>query len=280
MQTAGERSVVSGSALLITHDLVRAGRLAHALSSAGFVVTLAFDGQHALACLRDIPSQVVLVDLRALGSDPRGPLRSLHRLTAAPLLALIDRRDDELEVALTAGAAAAVPVDASAEELVAQVAALLGLSDGAPAGLVAGLATWGPIVLDHGRHRVLVHGHQVGVTPLQSRLLAVLLAAGGNVVTHSSIYRLLWRCGVDDEGQRLAAHIHRLRDRLGGQRCAGALVANVRGVGYRMLEPDEVAGVCDHPPGWSPAPGSSVVTEPQPDRLIVLPDTVAAAARG
>ena len=277
MGVAAARSAVSGSALLITHDLVRAGRLAHALSSAGFVVTLAFDGQHALACLRDVPSQVVLVDLRALGSDPRGPLRSLQRLTAAPLLALTDRHDDELEAALTAGAAAAVSVDASAEELVAQVAALVGLSGGAPSGLVAGLATWGPIVLDHGRHHVLVHGRQVAVTPLQSRLLAVLLAAGGNVVSHTSIYRLLWRCGVDDEGQRLSAHIHRLRDRLGGQRCAGRLVANVRGVGYRMLEPDEATGVCDHPPGWSPdVGGGALPTQPQ-DGLIVLPDTVAAA---
>ncbi|MFP4235066.1 MAG: winged-helix domain-containing protein [Nitriliruptoraceae bacterium] len=263
---------VSGSALLVTHDIIRAGRMAHALSSAGLVVTLAFDAQHALACLRDVPTQVVLADLGALGPHPRSELRAMHRLTPAPLLALVDHRHVALEAVFTAGAAAAVPIDVDAQELVAQVQALLGLREGSPAGLVAGVAAWGPIVLDHGHRRVLVHDQEVRVTPIQSRLLSILIAAGGNVVTHTTLYRLLWRCGIDDDGQRLAAHIHRLRERLGGSGCAGALIRNVRSVGYRILEPAEVPDLCPHLADDDAQRPASRRTDAEPAQLIVLPE--------
>ncbi len=270
MVSSARQDLVTGSALLVTHDLIRAGRLAHALSSAGFVVTLAFDGEHACAGLRDVPVQVVVADLGALGPQPRSVLRALHRLTPAPLLALVSRRHDDLEAVFSAGAAAAVPVDIGVEELVAQVGALIGLGDSSPSGHVVGIATWGPILIDHGHRRVLVHDEEVGLTPLQSRLLAILISAGGNVVTHSTLYRLLWRCGIDDEGQRLAAHIHRLRERLGGSACAGRLIGNVRSIGYRMLEPSEVPGLHEHDAEQEVAGHHLGGAGGRPDRVIVL----------
>lgn len=268
---AARSSVVAGSTLLVTRDLVRAGRLAHALSSAGFVVTLVFDDELACASLRDVAVQVVVVDLGALGPQPQRTLRTLHRQSAAPLLALVDRRCEDLEAVFTAGAAAALPVDIGNEELVAQVGALAGLGGAPASGHVVGLASWGPILIDHAHRRVLVHDQEVGVTPLQSRVLAILISAGGNVVTHSTLYRLLWRSGIDDDGQRLAAHVHRLRERLGGRSCAGALIGNVRGIGYRMLRPAEVTGLeprCDR---TADSTGRGVPgTASRPERVLVV----------
>lgn len=259
-------SAPPGSVLLLTRDVVRAGRTAHTLTAGGLLVTVAFDEGHALACLRDLRVQVLVVDIAALQGAVEPGLRALRRATPAVVLALAVPGAVGLERLFAAGVAAVVSVDASPTELVGQVRALLGLGDPCDEGGRRQLS-WGPIRIDQGHRAVVVDGRDVALTPLQLRLLTILVNARGDVVSHGAIYRMLWRCPVDDDGQRLSAHVHRLRERLGGADGAGGCIVTVRGVGYRMAEPV----------GQRPiAPGRCRGDE----HLIVLPALGAVAAPG
>jgi DNA-binding response OmpR family regulator len=230
----------AGSVLLLTKDAIRAGRIAHGLTSGGLLVTVAFELDQAVACLQGVGAQVVVLDLQALGPNPEFGIRGLRRCSTAPLLGLATGDGDQLGRLLSAGLTAVASVQASSEELVAQVHALLGLA-AASSTATSRRLRWGPIEIDGGRQVVRLEGQPIALTPLQLRLLTVLVGAGGDVVSHVSLYRLLWRTPVDDEGQRLAAHIHRLRERLGGPEGAGHLVLTVRGAGYRLALPQEAA---------------------------------------
>lgn len=234
-QTTG----VPGLVLLITKDIVRAGRIAHALTRNGLVVTVAFEVEHAHACLADLGIEVIVADLTVFGEDPEEGVRRLRRLAEVPLLALVTSTGPHLEKVFRAGASAIAPVDGDDAALSAPVRGLLGLGDGITH-LPSGRWRWGPIELDGGHRTVRVDGTEVAVTPVQLRLLAILMSARGDVVSHASLYRMLWRTPVDDGGQRLAAHVHRLRERLGAG-TAGRLLLTVRGAGYRMADVPEVA---------------------------------------
>jgi DNA-binding response OmpR family regulator len=226
----------AGSVLLLTKDAVRAGRIAHGLTGGGLLVTVAFEVEQALVCLQGVGAQVAVVDLQALGPRAELGIRGLRRWSSAPLLGLVAGDATELGRLYAAGLTAVAPVQASSEELVAQVLALLGLAAPETAAAARRLR-WGPIDIDAGQRVVRVDGRPVSLTPLQLRLLTLLVAADGDVVSHAALYRMLWRTPVDDDGQRLAAHIHRLRDRLGS---AGALVLTVRGAGYRLADTEEL----------------------------------------
>jgi two-component system, OmpR family, response regulator MtrA len=217
---------VPGLVLLLTRDVVRAGRLAHALSNHGLVVTIAFDPEHARTCLLDLGIQVGVVDVAALGDDPALELRRLRRHAEIPILALVDVVGPHLERLFHAGASAIAPIDSSDFALAAPVRALLGLADGAHR-LPRRQWCWGPIEVDGGHRTVRVSGEEVSLTPSQLRLLAILISSKGDVVSHAALYRLLWRTPVDDGGQRLAAHVHRLRERLGGPDGAGGMILTV-----------------------------------------------------
>ncbi len=75
-------------------------------------------------------------------------------------------------------------------------------------------------------------GDTVVLTPTEFRLLNIIISAGGNIVTRSSILSRLW----DDAGNfiddnTLSVHISRLREKIGAER-----IVTVRGVGYRWKD--------------------------------------------
>jgi DNA-binding response OmpR family regulator len=233
-----------GSALLVTEDVVRAGRVAQAVGETGLLVSVAFSLAHGLRSLHEVQPQLVLLDLGRTMSGASADIARVRSATVAPLLVLVRAGTVEVCSLLRAGASAVAAVDADPRELAAQAEALVGLSTRWVT--ATGRITWGPVVLDVGTRAVTVGGVLVAVTPLQFRLLNILLSARGDVVSHATLYRLLWRCSVDDDGQRLAAHIHRLRVRLS---LVGAeeLVITLRGEGYRVADADAAVRP-DRPP--------------------------------
>lgn len=224
-----------GTVLLLTADPVRSGRLAQALTSAGLMVTVGFNEAHARSCLADLGIDVMVIDMQMLGDAPQVALRSLTRDSPVPILALLTQEAPRIEQLFAMGISAVAPVDGGPIELGAQVRALLGLGD--PIGpLRHRPRTFGALTVDTGRRLLRLHGQPVAVTPIQFRIAGILISAQGDVVSRAALYRLLWQSNVDDEGQRLTAHIHRLRERLGEDPHAPELILTVRGEGYRLAE--------------------------------------------
>jgi DNA-binding response OmpR family regulator len=235
-----------GMSLILTHDAVRAGRLAMALGRAGLLPTVAFDEAHLLEVLRHHHVALLVIDRTVLGDRADAWLMALRRRYDAPVLLLVEGEEPSLASLLRAGASAAAPLWLDDAELGAQARSLLGLAD--PRSHVVGRTSWGPLELDVGQRLATFEGRPVSLTPLQFRILAVLVAARGDVVPHDALYRLIWRSSVDDDGQRLGAHVHRIRDRLGDD--PPTFLLTVRGEGYRLADgsapPSDDEGALGH----------------------------------
>ncbi|MFD5078751.1 response regulator transcription factor [Streptomyces sp. NPDC058371] len=94
-------------------------------------------------------------------------------------------------------------------------------------------ATSGDLVLDAVRHTASVHGAPVSLTPTEFRLLATLMAAGGDLVRRRELVRAGWPEGAQVSENTLDQYLTRLRRKL-REAASGATIGTVRGIGHRL----------------------------------------------
>ena len=88
-----------------------------------------------------------------------------------------------------------------------------------------------------------VAGREVVLSVLELRLLAVLLAADGRVLSRDQLLDAIYGLGEADVTDRAVdVYVKRLREKLGDDPAAPRFVATVRGAGYRAAGPVERRG--------------------------------------
>ncbi len=104
-------------------------------------------------------------------------------------------------------------------------------------------ATWEPDEFTHGAvtvdllgHRALVDGQDLDLTPVQFRLLAVLLRNAGRTLTRDQLRESVWDPAEEWGSNVLEQAVSGLRTKLAEHRVRDCL-KTVRGVGYRMESP-------------------------------------------
>jgi DNA-binding response OmpR family regulator len=225
----------NSSLLLGDRDPIHAGKLALELSTRGFDPTLAFEPEQLFKLL-----DATEFDLVALApsiveiDDTNGPeiVRSVRERTDAPLLAIA--RADWFSTLFERGVESVLPSEASLPEVGAAAHALLRFRGGRQ--LEA--TRWGPLVLDQSRRSARWHGAPVNLTKLQFRLLSALVAAEGAVVTREELNRAVYGSAPTDDGERIVAHVRRIRDKLESDSSHPTFLLTVRGEGFRLADPD------------------------------------------
>ncbi|MEO5350939.1 MAG: response regulator transcription factor [Magnetococcus sp. YQC-3] len=87
------------------------------------------------------------------------------------------------------------------------------------------------LCLNSKRHQLWVDGEEVILTPLEFRLLSLLLARIGHVQSRESLLSDVWDVDAPIQTRTVDVHIKRLREKLGH---AGEMIETIRGVGYRI----------------------------------------------
>jgi len=222
--------------LVVDDDLELAALIAYALRQAGYLVVEAHDGLEALAAAaRESPDLVVLdVNLPRLGG--LDVLRRLRATSTTPVLLLTVRAAEEDQVlGLDLGADDYMAKPFSPRTLLARVRALLRRSAGAakPSALVAGA-----LALDPEQQSVTVDGQPpVRLTPLELRLLQILIANAGRTLPAERLLRHVWGARGSEDRQLLKQLVHRLRQKIEADAAHPRYLLTVGGVGYQ-LSPD------------------------------------------
>ncbi len=89
----------------------------------------------------------------------------------------------------------------------------------------------GSLVLDTESRTVTADGARVELTRKEFELLQLLLAHPNTVFTREQLMERVWGTDFYGESRTVDMHVRTLRQKLGA---AGALIATVRGVGYRL----------------------------------------------
>ncbi len=208
--------------------------VAYHLARAGYRVTTAANGVAALEALAaDIPDLVVL-DLMLPGRsgyDVLAEVRRREETRDVGVIVLTARRDEADRIkGLAGGADDYLTKPFSPEELVLRVGAVLRRLR-APAVATGPVLRAGPIAIDRAAHAVTVGGAPVELTPLEYRLLLLLLERRGRVQSRPQLLESVWESQADIQTRTVDMHVQRLRTKLGE---AGERIETVRGFGYRF----------------------------------------------
>lgn len=220
--------------LLVEDDDSIAEPLLTGLERDGFQVTRVARGAEALAAP---PVDFVLLDLGLPDLDGADVCRGLRSRSDVPIV-VITARSDEVDrvVLLELGADDYVVKPFGFRELVARIRAVARRTSAATqARLEAspGLRV-GPLEIDRRTRRVTLAGQLVALTPKEYDLLVFLACDPGAVFNRQDILESVWDAHWFGPSKTLDVHVAALRKKLGDP----AWIETVRGVGFRLVEPD------------------------------------------
>ena len=204
-----------------------------AMRLAGHEPIPAFDGLQALAELRTLDVDLVILDVnmpRADGFLVLTTMRSADDRT--PVILLTARQDrDDVRVGFELGADDFVRKPFGIEELTLRVTAVLRRS-GTEAGST--ILRVGQVELDSRAHRVLCAGDEVELSATEFRLLQILMEHTDDVMSKDLLLRRIWGLDGSAETTVVETYVSYLRRKLGSH----ATIRTVRGVGYQITGGD------------------------------------------
>ena len=206
------------------------------LEAAGMTVAEAPNGRQGIAEATASLPDLVILDLGLPDMDGVQVVRQLRALTAIPILILSARSDETQKVqALDAGADDYLTKPFGNQEMMARIRVLL-RRRGAPAeGSEAAPFLFGDVRVDLPRRLVTRAGEAVHLTPIEFKLLAVLVHHAGKVLTHTFLLREVWGSGHAERSHYLRIYMGHLRQKLEHDAARPAHIVTETGVGYRLV---------------------------------------------
>jgi two-component system OmpR family response regulator len=216
--------------ILIVEDDTNLNRqLKEALTEAGYVVDVAFDGEEGHFLGDTEPYDAVVLDIGLPRMDGLSVLEEWRRAgKTLPVLLLTarDRWSDKVQ-GIDAGADDYVAKPFHMEEVLARLRALVRRA----AGHASNEITAGPVRLDARSGRVTVDGQAIKLTSHELRLLSYLMHHKGKVVSRTELTEHLYDQDFDRDSNTIEVFVGRLRKKL-PEDC----IQTVRGLGYQIIE--------------------------------------------
>src|SRR5262249_38276655 len=88
--------------------------------------------------------------------------------------------------------------------------------------------------IDLARRIVLVRGEEVHLTPIEYKLLAILVKHSGMVMTHRHLLEQVWGPGHSHQMQYLRVYMGQLRQKLEHDSARPRYLLTEPGIGYRL----------------------------------------------
>ena len=228
--------------VLVVDDEPNICALLHAtLRLTGFDVRIAGTGREALIIAEEFQPELVVLDVMLPDMDGfqiASKLRADGRGT--PVLFLTARHSVEDRISgLTVGADDYVTKPFSLEEVVLRIRAILRRSQGATEQDDNGVLRYADLELDEEAHEVRRGGKLVELSPTEFNLLRYLMVNAGRVVSKAQILDRVWSYDFGGDGRIVESYVYYLRKKV--DQVEPALIHTVRGVGYALRLPREVA---------------------------------------
>ncbi len=197
-------------------------------------------GRGGLSLAASHSPELVLLDLGLPDMDGVDFIRALRGWSNLPVIVVSARghERDQIE-ALDAGADDYLVKPFRAGELLARVRAALrraSRSTDEAAGTEAERYVCGPLTVDAVKRRVWVDEGEIHLTPIEYRILLVLMRYPGRVLTHSFIQSQVWGQINAEQTANLRVFVSNLRRKLQTSSSETPLIRTEIGVGYRFSD--------------------------------------------
>ena len=184
------------------------------LQGNGHEVQVAHDGAAALDLYLKRQPDLVITDLSMPGMDGIELTREIRSRAQTPVIVLSVRNQDSAKIAaLDEGADDYITKPFSIQELLARVRVQMRRIGAAPEPRESVIET-GDFRVDIERHRVLVRGSEIHLTPKEFDLMVYFLRNADRVLTHKTLLRAVWGAAGLDQPEYLRVLVAQLRKKV------------------------------------------------------------------
>jgi len=178
---------------------------------------------------------LIILDLGLPDGDGVDYLRDLRAWSQIAVIVLSARTDEQDKIdALDAGADDYLTKPFTVGELMARVRAALRRGERGKES-TASVFTFGDVEVDFSARRVLKGGTVIHLTPIEYRLLGVLISNAGRVLTHRNLLREVWGPMHSERTHYLRVYMGQLRQKLEADAAQPRHIVTETGIGYRLV---------------------------------------------
>ena len=207
--------------------------LLRSLTSKGYDVRIAGDGEFALQTFHDWPASLVITDLAMPNMGGLELCRRLRETSDVPIIVLSVRGEENAKVeALDAGADDYVTKPFGMNELLARIRATLRRQPASAS--PEKVLEVGEFRIDLDAHVVTRSGEELRLTPKEFDLLAHLLRNAGKVLTHRSLLGAVWGGDYTEQHEYLRVFIGQLRKKIEPDPAKPRYILTEPWIGYRF----------------------------------------------
>ena len=203
----------------------------------GFEVSEAFNDKEAIAKIRDVTPDLILLDVMMPDIDGFEVLETVREVSQVPVIMLTAKGEEDDRVrGLELGADDYVTKPFSPRELVSRVKAVLRRTEGASGSMHGLIEVDERLKIDFDRREIWLEGKLVKLRPTEYRMLYHLVQNAGWVVTHDQLLTKVWGYEYRDEPHYVRLYINYLRQKLEASPSDPKYILTERGVGYRFVD--------------------------------------------
>ena len=227
---------VESSRVLVVDDEPQITRvLKTVLSSQGYQVRTAAEGESALTNFKEWSPELVITDLFMPHMDGVELCRRIRELSSVPIIVLSVKGEERSKVeALDSGADDYVTKPFGIDELMARVRAALRRSGGTTGTEEVSSFDAGDFRIDMDARRVHTQGREVRLTPKEFDLFVYMARHPNRVITHRTLLEAVWGEASQEQPEYLRVFMGQLRKKLEPDPSNPRYLVTEPWVGYRF----------------------------------------------
>ena len=224
--------------LVVDDDATFVRLVDQVLTDKGYEVLTASNGQEALRLLFVHKPDLVLLDVVMPGMDGWQACSRIRDISDVPIIILSGSQKTEADIVrgLDYGADGYIIKPIGNRELVARVQAMLRRAELPATAKVERKITYSDdyLTVNVTEHKVMVNGNRVRLTPIEFRLLALLIENAGHVLSHRQLLEKVWGWEYTDDVDYVRIYILHLRQKIEPHPTQPKYIVTEPGVGYRF----------------------------------------------
>ncbi|MFW6680695.1 response regulator [Lacrimispora sp. AGF001] len=223
------------SVLVIEDDKSIQNFIRITLKSKGYNSVFADDGLTGISYFYANNPNIILLDLGLPDIDGMEVLSQIRKESDIPIIVVSARgMEQEKVAALDEGADDYLTKPFHAGELLARIRVALRHKSGMMKQEAA--FELDGFYMDFEKRRLIVRGEEVHVTPIEYKMLKLLVLNAGKVLTHHSIQNEIWGYDTNDDYQSIRVFMANIRRKIEEDSANPRFIITEVGVGYRFTE--------------------------------------------